>query len=1451
MHKNFTLALMISLVPLSQKVFQKECLTEVNDDVQLNIFSYKSSFPSFLLETPEKTAEPYSQDWLGKAQENIRKSEYNFKWEEKSNSYCTPNRKNNLRFFYTDKGFYVEPGTTQIPIGDSDPMARPEEIKYRSIPNWKIRFNLDKKQVDKGTWKITENKAEYSSDNITVQYINNDEGMRQNFIVHQPLSKRGDLRINLNIHTKLKAKLTESELQFFHKKENVLNYKDLKVWDATGKPLTACFKKNKRNKLYISVDTRDAVYPITVDPISTVPSAMLEAQQANANFGCSVASAGDVNGDGYSDVIVGAYSYNNGQTSEGMAFVFHGSSTGVSAVAAATVESNQNNALMGYIVATAGDVNGDGYSDVIVSAPNYANGQSNEGRAYVYHGSAAGINTTAAAIMESNQAGAFLGNCVASAGDVNADGYSDVIVGAYTYSSGQASEGVAFVYHGSAAGINISPVSMMQSNQANAFLGYSVGSAGDVNGDGFSDVIVGAHFYDNGQADEGGAFVYHGSPTGINTTAAATLEGNQVNAHMGYSVASAGDVNGDGYSDVIASAYQYDNGQSDEGAAFIYHGSAAGINIASVATLECNQAGAYMGWFVNCAGDVNGDGYSDVLVGAYQYGNGEGGEGAAFVYQGSSSGINATAIVTLETQQVNALVSAVASAGDVNGDGYSDIIVGSRQYDNGELNEGAAFVYHGSAAGINTTVTTTVESNQASAQMGFSVSGAGDVNGDGYGDVIVGVNLFDNGQTDEGAAFVYHGSATGLSTTAAAMVESNQANAQMGLCVSGADDVNGDGYSDVIVGVYFYDNGQTNEGAAFVYHGSVTGLSTTAAAIVESNQANAQMGRTVAGAGDVNGDGYSDIIVGSSRYDNGQTDEGAAFICHGSAAGINTTATAIVEINQANAQMGFSVSGAGDVNGDGYSDVVVGAWAYTNGQTNEGAVFIYHGQPTGINTSAAAMVESNQANAQMGYSVSGIGDVNGDGYSDVIVGARVYDNGETDEGAAFVYHGSTTGINTIAAALLESNQVNAQMGFSLSGAGDVNGDGYSDVVVGAVLYDNGQTDEGAAFVYHGSATGLSTTAAAMVESNQASAQMGFSVSGAGDVNGDGYSDVIAGVYFYDNAQTDEGAAFIYHGNSPGTNKRNNLRLYNTDLTTPINSSNFVFGNFGAGLYAKSFLGKAKGKMVWETRLNHNAYSGTPITNSTLFTSQQVAYTDMSLTGIELSDVITKVLGGNYTKLRARIKYDPVTAITGQVYSPWRNVSSIIDANNLGILPMDLIFFNAAWLQKGKTSKIDFKTDKESGICCFDIEKSTDGFNFYSIGTLPAKNTSGIQSYSFIDVNATGKNQFYRLKIKGIAGQVGYSNIQQLSAGSGGQNNIATEILVFPNPTADVLQLQLNNGYDKMQVQIINSAGQVVKKLQLSLINQIITIPVQNLAPGKYWLHLQSSNEKQVMQFVKQ
>ncbi|MBK8495808.1 MAG: FG-GAP repeat protein [Chitinophagaceae bacterium] len=568
MNKFFAIVAAVSMMPLIQKINLTGPVHKYSYNTSPVIFPYKNSITANLrpddpfgraFEPEKKQTEAWSQNWMAAAQENIRKSEYHFKWEEKLNAYCTPNRKNNLRFFYTDKGFIVEPRTTQIPIGEFDPAARPDEIKYKSIPKWKVKFNLNKKQVGKGTWKVAGNKAEYVTDKITVQYINNNDGMRQNFIVHTPVEKTGDLKIHFNIQTKLKTVLKNNRVQFLHNKTTVLHYEDLKVWDANGRALKASFQKNKKNLYYIQVDTKNAVYPITIDPLSTTPSALLESNQAGAQLGFSVASAGDVNGDGYSDVIAGAGGYDSGSSNEGAAFVYHGSATGINTTPAAIVESNQVNARLGISVSTAGDVNGDGYSDIIVGANLYDSGETDEGAAFVYHGSVTGINTTAVTIVQSDQALTQMGFSVACAGDVNGDGYSDVVTGAWLYSNVEGAEGRAYVYHGAAAGISNIAVTFVESNQVNANLGISVACAGDVNGDGFSDIIVGSQLFDNGTTDEGAAFIYHGSGAGIINVAVTIVESNQGFSQFGFSVSSAGAVNGDGYSDVIVGAYTFDN----------------------------------------------------------------------------------------------------------------------------------------------------------------------------------------------------------------------------------------------------------------------------------------------------------------------------------------------------------------------------------------------------------------------------------------------------------------------------------------------------------------------------------------------------------------------------------------------------------------------------------------------------------------------------------------------------------------------------------------------------------------------------------------------------------------------------------------------------------------------------------------------------------------------------
>ena len=740
-----------------------------------------------------------------------------------------------------------------------------------------------------------------------------------------------------------------------------------------------------------------------------------------------------------------------------------------------TAESDQADAHFGIQVANAGDVNGDGFGDVIVGARDFDNGEVDEGSASLFLGSTSGLEAAPAWTAESNQTGAGLGSSVASAGDVNGDGYGDVIVGAWAWTDTLAQEGGAFVYLGSASGLDGAPAWSATSGQANTQFGRRVASAGDVNGDGFSDVVVGANTFDNGETNEGRAFVYLGTASGLSTTPDWTAEPDVPGAAFGSAVAPAGDVDGDGYGDLLIGAPHLDDGQSDEGRAYLYLGSVSGLQPTPAWNVESNQDGAVLGTTVSGVGDVDGDGYADIAVGAPLWANGESSEGAAFLYLGSASGPSSSADWSAEADLVDTLLGFVSPAGDVNGDGYADLVVGASSFDSGETDEGGVFLFLGGASGPETVASWSAESDQASSEFGSAVASAGDVNGDGFADVIVGAPTFEAGETDEGRAFLYLGAPGGLADAAETTLESNQQDAQMGAAAASAGDVNGDGYDDVVLGVPAWDSTQTDEGRALVHLGSTSGLETLPAWLVDSGQAGAAFGHSVASAGDVNGDGYTDVLVGAPTWDGGETDEGRVYAFHGSPSGLAAAAAWTAESDQAGGLFGSTVSSAGDVDGDGYSDVIAGARGFDNGETSEGATFLYQGSASGLDVAAAWTFEGNQDMAHLGWSAGQAGDIDGDGFGDLIVGAPDYDT-LADDGAAWLFPGSSTGLAGLPSWFAASDQAGAHFGYSVSTAGDVNGDGFADVLVGATGYEDGNTDEGAVFLYLGNSSDGTTAA---------------------------------------------------------------------------------------------------------------------------------------------------------------------------------------------------------------------------------------------------------------------------------------------------------------------------------------------------------------------------------------
>ena len=418
---------------------------------------------------------------------------------------------------------------------------------------------------------------------------------------------------------------------------------------------------------------------------------------------------------------------------------------------------------------------------------------------------------------------------------------------------------------------------------------------------------------------------------------------------------------------------------------------------------------------------------------------------------------------------------------------------------------------------------TLLESNQPGSSgikpsaFGRSVSGAGDVNGDGFADVIVGAWGWDGGENEEGAVFVFLGSATGIvgsnPADAHAQIESNQAGARLGWSVSGAGDVNGDGFGDIVAGAYLYRSllffegwGELRvDGTVLVFHGSPTGIVGTdplsADARIEGNQISSFLGFSVSGAGDVNGDGFDDIIVGVPREgipflsnispNDRQGTGGAALVFLGSATGVTGTGfsdadTALLPYPPGfpalnGSGMGSSVSGAGDVNGDGFADVIVGAPGWSDG-VNIGAAVVFLGSSTGLIGSDPASAHarlSSDPTTPMGADVAAAGDVNGDGFGDIIVGAPGFNGSglsSNSMGAFMVFHGSTQGISATgpagAQARFEGIMGGHQLGREVAAAGDIDGDGFDDVIVAALGYAGGLDQEGAAYVFRGSPAGI-------------------------------------------------------------------------------------------------------------------------------------------------------------------------------------------------------------------------------------------------------------------------------------------------------------------------------------------------------------------------------------------
>ena len=332
------------------------------------------------------------------------------------------------------------------------------------------------------------------------------------------------------------------------------------------------------------------------------------------------------------------------------------------------------------------------------------------------------------------------------------------------------------------------------------FFGVSVSGAGDVNGDGFADLIVGAAQDDNNGADAGSARVL----SGLNGSVLYTFNGDSPFDFFGVSVSGAGDVDGDGYADLIVGARGDDNNGERSGSARVF----SGLDGSILYTFDGDSAADTFGASVSGAGDVNGDGFADLIVGAAQDDNNGFSSGSARVF----SGLDGSILFTFDGDSAIDLFGiSVSGAGDVDGDGFADIIVGARRDDNNGDSSGSARVF----SGADGSVLYTFNGDSPFDFFGGSVSGAGDVDGDGFADLIVGAHLDDNNGTDSGSARVF----SGFDGSVLYTFDGDSGGDRFGLSVSGAGDVDGDSFADLIVGAVFDDNNGTDSGSARVISG--------------------------------------------------------------------------------------------------------------------------------------------------------------------------------------------------------------------------------------------------------------------------------------------------------------------------------------------------------------------------------------------------------------------------------------------------------------------------------------------------------------------------------------------------------------------------------------------------------------------------------------------------------
>ena len=986
---------------------------------------------------------------------------------------------------------------------------------------------------------------------------------------------------------------------------------------------------------------------------------------AGDQSGISVSSAGDVNGDGYDDLIIGATGVGSVQgeyetiPGPGETYVVYGGATGADlTLDRSTLDGSNgftltgiaNGDTLGFSVSSAGDVNGDGYDDLIIGAE----GASSEaGATYVVYGGASAPGTdgvldlgaldgTNGFILTGIDAGDSSGTSVSSAGDVNGDGYGDLIIGAFAADPNGDSSGETYVIYGGASApgtdgvLDLSDLDgtngfTLTGSARNDRVGFSVSSAGDVNGDGYDDLIIGADgakspdgnlvgeihvVYGGASAPGSGGVLDLGALDGSNGF---TLTGIDAYDRSGHSVSSAGDVNGDGYDDLIIAAREGDpDGDSNAGETYLVYGGASAPGTEGVLDLSALDgtngfiltgidAGDQSGYSVSSAGDVNGDGYDDLIIAAHNADpNGDGNAGETYVIYGGATGTESLTPVTASGTAAVDNFTGNAGADSFTAIATDDVVRGGAGDDRISVTA-LDFAAIDGGTGVDTLVLD-------GAGLSLDLTGAGhagvdsvevfDLSGTGANTLVLdaqavfdvteeresGVASLDVlGDADDrvdlsGSSFALSGTVTEDGVTYHVYRDGNaQVRVEDGVQVQIPVTTTLPVFTSPATAT-----AQENQTAAYMAAATdadgdplVYSLSGTDAALFTIDADTGEVSFIEApdfeAPGDDGGDNVYDIIVTASDGTNSTNHNVAITV---------TDEYDLIPLSSLDGSNGFilngidladnsgsTVSSAGDVNGDGYDDLIIGADGADPNGGNSGETYVVYGGASAPGTGGrfnlstldgtnGFILNGIDAGDSSGFSVSSAGDVNGDGYDDLIIGARRADPNGDRSGETYVVYGGASAPGTGGRFNLSSldgstgfilNGIDAfdYSGTSVSSAGDVNGDGYDDLIIGA--WRAGSSSAGATYVVYGGASAPGTggeldlsdldgTNGFIFNGIDRNDYSGISVSSAGDVNGDGYDDLIIGAYGADPNGGFSGETYVVYGgaSAPGTGGRFNL-----------------------------------------------------------------------------------------------------------------------------------------------------------------------------------------------------------------------------------------------------------------------------------------------------------------------